>query len=84
MGASDPRIQNQIESKGHTEQELADVPQFARTGLSALYRAAAMAREIAIKTNTGIVVVRDGRPVRISAKDLRAQQLATIPHNGSF
>jgi len=33
--------------------------------------AVAVAREIAIRTNTGIVVVRDGKPVRISAAELR-------------
>jgi hypothetical protein len=40
--------------------------------LDALRRASAMARQIAIDTNTGIVVVRDGKAVRISAAELRA------------
>jgi hypothetical protein len=39
--------------------------------LDALRRAASMARQIAIDTNTGIVVVRDGKVVHISAKELR-------------
>lgn len=39
--------------------------------LDALRRAAAMARQIAIDTNTGIVVFRDGKVVRISAAELR-------------
>ncbi|MFM5885714.1 MAG: hypothetical protein ACKOQ3_10400 [Novosphingobium sp.] len=39
--------------------------------LDALRRAAAEARRIAIETNTGIVVVRDGKVVRISAAELR-------------
>lgn len=40
--------------------------------LDALRRAAAIARQIAIETNTGIVLVRDGKVVRISAAELRA------------
>ncbi len=39
--------------------------------LDALQRAAAMARQIAIDTNTGIVICRDGKPVRVSAAELR-------------
>lgn len=39
--------------------------------LLAMRRAAAMARETAIRTNTEIVLVRDGKPVRIAAKELR-------------
>jgi hypothetical protein len=37
-------------------------------------RAAELARQIAIQTNTAIVVVRDGKPVRITAEELRAAQ----------
>lgn len=39
--------------------------------LAAMRRAAAVARQIAIDTNTGIVVFRDGKVVRISAAELR-------------
>lgn len=42
-----------------------------RASLAAMKRAAAMARETAIRTDTEIIVVRDGKPVRISAKQLR-------------
>ena len=42
-----------------------------RGSLAAMRRAAAMARETAIQTDTAIVVVRDGKPVRISATELR-------------
>lgn len=42
-----------------------------RASMIAMRRAAAMARETAIRTDTGIVVVRDGKLVRISAKQLR-------------
>jgi hypothetical protein len=42
-----------------------------RASLVAMQRAAKMARQTAIQTDTGIIVVRDGKPVRISAKQLR-------------
>ena len=40
--------------------------------LEALRRAARAAREQAVRTNTAIVVLRDGRAVRITAEELRA------------
>ena len=39
--------------------------------LVALRRAARMARELAVRTGTAIVVVRDGKRVRITADELR-------------
>lgn len=42
-----------------------------RASFNALRRAAKMARETAIRTDTEIIIVRDGKPVRISAKELR-------------
>ena len=42
-----------------------------RASLAALQRAAAEARKIAIQTNTHIVVVKDGKLVRLSADELR-------------
>ena len=42
-----------------------------RASLAAMRRAAAMARQTAIETDTGIVIVRDGKPVVISAEELR-------------
>ncbi len=42
-----------------------------RASLAAMKRAALAARKTAIQTDTGIIVVRDGKPVRISAKQLR-------------
>jgi hypothetical protein len=42
-----------------------------RGSLAAMQRAAEMARKVAIETNTGIVVVRDGRRVFVSAAELR-------------
>lgn len=45
-----------------------------RNSMVAMRRAAAMAREIAIQTNTEIVLVRDGKPVRVSAAKLRVSK----------
>ena len=42
-----------------------------RGSMAAMKRAAVLARKTAIQTNTGIIVVRDGKPVRISAAELR-------------
>jgi hypothetical protein len=41
--------------------------------LKAMKRAAALARKIAIQTNTSIVVVRNGQVAHITADELRAQ-----------
>ena len=43
-----------------------------RASLAALRRAAQMARQIAVQTDTEIVVVRDGKLVWIPAEQLRA------------
>ncbi|MDO4230525.1 MAG: hypothetical protein Q4D19_00150 [Lautropia sp.] len=45
-----------------------------RASLAAMQRAARMAREIAIQTNTAIILHQDGKPIRITADELRAQQ----------
>jgi DNA-directed RNA polymerase subunit K/omega len=45
-----------------------------RGSLAAMQRAAKMARQIAIQTNTAIVVVENGKPVRIPAEELRRQE----------
>ena len=42
-----------------------------RASAAAMKRAAESARKTAIQTNTGIVIQRDGKLVRISAKELR-------------
>ena len=42
-----------------------------RASLAGMKRAAALARHTAIQTNTEIVLVRDGKPVRVSAAELR-------------
>lgn len=43
-----------------------------RGSMAAMKRAAALARKIAIQTDTGIVIVRDGKVVRITGAQLRA------------
>lgn len=45
-----------------------------RASLAAMRRAAEMARSTAIQTNTDIVIVKDGKPVRITAEELRKGQ----------
>jgi hypothetical protein len=52
-----------------------------RASMAALQRAAESARKTAIQTNTGIVIQRDGKLVRISAKELRqsAEENASQP-----
>lgn len=42
--------------------------------MAAMRRAADAARKTAMETDTEIVVVRDGRPIRISAQQLREGQ----------
>lgn len=44
-----------------------------RASLAALRRAAALARKTAIQTDTALVIVRDGKLVRISADQLRRE-----------
>lgn len=44
-----------------------------RASLAGMKRAAALARQTAIQTNTEIVLVRDGKPVRVSAAELRKE-----------
>ncbi len=51
-----------------TEARDRDLP----ASLAAMRRAAQAAREQAVRTNTAIVVLRDGEAVRITAEELRA------------
>ena len=50
-----------------------------RGSVAAMRRAAEMARTTAIQTNTGILVSRDGKPVRISAEELREDERERLP-----
>ncbi len=44
-----------------------------RASVAAMARAAELARKTAIQTDTAIVVLQDGKIVRISAEELRRQ-----------
>jgi hypothetical protein len=44
-----------------------------RASLAAMKRAAALARQTAMQTDTAIIVARDGKPVRVSAEELRRE-----------
>ena len=58
-----------------TQQELSKAKNpDLRASLAAMLRAADMARSIAIQTNTEIVIVKDGKLVRISAEELRKER----------
>ena len=60
-----------------TQQELSKAKNpDLRAALAALRRAAQMARITAIQTDTEIVIVKDGKPVRIPAEELRKEQRA--------
>jgi hypothetical protein len=41
-----------------------------RASVAAMQRAAALARSIAIRTNTGVVIVRENKPVVVTAQEL--------------
>lgn len=51
-----------------------DFDELERQVSEALVRSAELAKDIAIKTNTGIVVFRDGKVVTITADELRAER----------
>lgn len=58
-----------------TEQELSKAKNpDLRASLAAMRRAADMARRTAIQTNTEIVIVKDGKPVRVTAEELRKER----------
>jgi hypothetical protein len=60
--------------KQMTQQDLSKAKNAdVRGSLAALQRAADEARRIAIQTNTGIVIMQDGKLVHLSADDLRKQ-----------
>lgn len=44
--------------------------------IQAIKRAAAMARKIAVQTDTGIVIMKDEKLVRVSAEQLRIEHKA--------
>jgi hypothetical protein len=44
-----------------------------RASVAAMKRAAELARQTAMQTNTAIIMARDGKPVRVSAEELRRE-----------
>ena len=44
-----------------------------RASLAAMKRAAALARLTAMQTDTAIIMARDGKPIRVSAEELRRE-----------
>lgn len=57
-----------------TEQQLSMAKDKNLAGaLAAMRRAARMARELAVRTGTAIILFKDGKLVRVSAEELRAQ-----------
>lgn len=58
-----------------TQQELSKAANpDLQASLVAIQRAAALARQTAMQTNTAIVVVKDGKLLRITAEQLRNEQ----------
>jgi hypothetical protein len=45
-----------------------------RASLIAMQRAAESARQTALQTNTAIIIAQDGKPVRVTAEQLRQEQ----------
>lgn len=45
-----------------------------RASMAAMKRAAEVARQTAIQTNTAVIRVKDGKPVRVTADELRKEQ----------
>lgn len=64
-----------IELKPMKQEDLANArnPDL-RASLAAMQRAATAARQLALQTDTAIVLVEEGRPVRIPAERLRQLQ----------
>lgn len=52
----------------------AELPPHMQAAHQAMLRAAEEARRIAIQTNTGIVVVRNGKLVEVSAEELKKEK----------
>jgi hypothetical protein len=57
-----------------TEEQLSQAKDKVLSGsLVAMRRAERIAREHAVRTNTAIIVFRDGKPVRVTADELRKE-----------
>ena len=67
--AAESGLEKAVELSGRPEK-----PAWIPRADEALKRAALRARDVAIQTNTGIVVMIDGKMVAISAEELRAER----------
>ena len=71
------RVATRVRQGGHDIPETVDISKASnpdlRASLAALRRAAALARKMAIQTETDLIVVREGRTVRISPETLRRE-----------
>ena len=56
------------------ERKLPSTDHEIRDAMTALERAAQLARKTAIQTETAIIIVRDGKRVRVTAEELRKEQ----------
>ncbi len=54
-----------------------------RGSIKAMQRAALDARKIAMQTNTAIIVMQNGKMVRITADELRQQSAESLNHGDS-
>lgn len=59
------------------EKNLSSDPEI-RDALNAMQRAAQLALQTAIQTETAIIIVQDGKQVRITAEELRKQQAVRV------
>lgn len=49
-----------------------------RASMTALRRASALARETALQTNTAVVIVENGKLVRVSSEELRRKLFPSV------
>lgn len=63
----------------NTKQPLIPDNPETRGAMDALERAADLARETAIQTDTAIIIVKDEKIVRVTADELRQQRTPTPP-----
>ena len=52
-----------------------------RASMAALQRASLLARKTAIQTGTDIVIVKDGKLLRISAEELQRAESKDVPNS---
>ena len=63
----------------NTKQPVTPDDHETRGAMDAIQRAAELARTTAIQTDTAIIIVKDGKRVRVTADELRQQRTPTAP-----